>query len=174
MSTPVTPDFRVVSPKRRMMLAGLSAGLCGAIFAALRWPASPGQDPKDQVRPLQAKAPGKTSPIEISADETAGVETINPSPWSREWFSPHVRSDFQVADHGSLRLIEVSPASELHNGAVAYTSFTLLFEGPADPVTPEGIHRLSHGVLGEMDLFLTPVGRPTTRTCYEAAFTLKS
>jgi len=93
---------------------------------------------------------------------------------SREWFLPHLRSDFQVADHGPLRLIAVSPASDLRNGAISYTAFTLLFEGPVNCDTPEGIHRLRHDTLGEMDLFLSPVGHSADRTCYEAAFTLKS
>jgi hypothetical protein len=151
------------------MLAGFGAGVCGAIFAALRWPESVGNDSKDSARPIQTKATGQAPPTEFTANETATI----PSSWSREWFSPHVRSEFQVADYGSLRLIEVSPASELRNGPVSYAAFTLLFEGPTDLVTPEGIHRLKHEVLGEMDLFLSPVGRPGLRAYYEAAFTRK-
>jgi hypothetical protein len=93
---------------------------------------------------------------------------------SREWFLPHLRDPFDIEGHGPMRLIEISPATALHNGAISYTAFTLLFEAPENCDTPEGIHRLRHATLGEMDLFLTPVGRPAARTCYEAAFTLKS
>lgn len=106
--------------------------------------------------------------------ETTADAPLIPAQLSREWFLPHLQGHFQVANHSPLRLSEISPSTGLRNGAISYTAFTLLFEGPANCDTPEGIHRLRHEVLGEMDLFLSPVGRPGNRACYEAAFTLKS
>ena len=173
MSTPSTPAFRVVSPKRRMMLAGLGAGVCTAVVAALRWPKSETQTSanvgKSPLRPVQA-----TDGQPASFPETSVEPLLVPAKMSREWFVPHLRSAFEVAGSPPLRLVEISEASDLKNGAISYTAFTLLFEGPANCDTPEGIHRLRHETLGEMDLFLSPVGRSATRTCYEAAFTLKS
>jgi hypothetical protein len=36
--------------------------------------------------------------------------------------------------------------------------FSIVFHGPLDPVLPQGTHRLEHAKLGELDLFLVPVG----------------
>lgn len=171
MNTPTTPDFRVPSPKRRMMLAGLGAGLCAAAVGALRWPKTESvrNDEKTPARPPKTRAAEQDS-----LAETTGEPLSIPAQLSREWFLPHLRSSFQIADRPPLRLTEISPSTSLRNGAISYIAFTVLFEGPANCDTPEGIHHLSHAVLGEMDLFLSPVGRPNGRTCYEAAFTLKS
>jgi hypothetical protein len=171
MSTPSTSNFRVLSPKRRMMLAGLGAGMCAAVVGALRWPKteSAGNAEKSPVRP-----PRDSDAARISSAETDDDAPLTPTHWSREWFLPHLRSNFQMAGHPTLRLAEISPATGMQNGAISYTAFTLLFEGPANCDTPEGIHRLRHETLGEMDLFLSPVGRPGARPYYQAAFTLKS
>jgi hypothetical protein len=170
MNTPST-DFRVLSPKRRMMLAGLGAGMCAAVVGALRWPRteSAGNAERSPARP-----PRTGNAEQASIPHSTGDDCAVPAQLSREWFLPHLQSRFQVADRSPLRLAEISPATGLRNGAISYTAFTLLFEGPANCDTPEAIHRLRHEVLGEMDLFLSPVGRSGTRVCYEAAFTLKS
>ncbi|HEY8962713.1 MAG TPA: hypothetical protein VIM57_10965 [Luteolibacter sp.] len=174
MSTPTSSHFRVVSPKRRMMLTGLGAGVCAAMVGVLRWP---GIEAETETAP----AGTSTKPLSQPAGEpssppldTAVEPLLIPARMSREWFLPHLRSDFAVDSHSPLRLVEISMASDLRNGAISYTAFTLLFEGPANCGTPEGIHRLRHETLGDMDLFLSPVGRSTARACYEAAFTLKS
>jgi hypothetical protein len=38
------------------------------------------------------------------------------------------------------------------------------------PVLPQGIQRLSHAELGELDLFLVPIGPDAQGMRYEAAF----
>jgi hypothetical protein len=171
MSTPSTSNFSVLSPKRRMMLAGLGAGMCAAVVGALRWPKTEYAENTDKS-PVRPSRDSDAAPI--SSAETADDAPLTPPQLSREWFLPHLRSDFQMADHPPLRLAEISPATGMRNGAISYTAFTLLFEGPTNCDTPEGIHRLRHETLGEMDLFLSPVGRPGARPYYEAAFTLKS
>ena len=37
--------------------------------------------------------------------------------------------------------------------------FSLFFHGPADSFVSQGIHRLKHSQMGELELFLVPVGR---------------
>lgn len=170
MNTPTT-NFRVPSPKRRMMLAGLGAGMCAAVVGALRWP---GTESAGNAEKSPARPPKTGGAEQISSSEITAEAPLMPAHLSREWFAPHLQSSFQVANHSPLRLVEISPATALRNGAISYTAFTLLFEGPPNCDTPEGIHRLRHETLGEMDLFLSPVGRPSSRACYEAAFTLKS
>lgn len=48
--------------------------------------------------------------------------------------------------------------------------FSLVFRGPEGSALPQGIYRLSHAELGELDLFLVPIGRDAEGTRYEAAF----
>jgi hypothetical protein len=56
--------------------------------------------------------------------------------------------------------------------------FAVLFHGPIEPVLPQGIYRLQHAQLGELELFIVPVGpddpsgpekQPTVMR-YEAVF----
>ncbi len=48
--------------------------------------------------------------------------------------------------------------------------FTLTFEGPAAPVHPQGTYLLDHADLGELEIFLVPVGADDEGVRYEAAF----
>lgn len=51
--------------------------------------------------------------------------------------------------------------------------FSLLFRGPAEPVLPQAIYRIEHPRLGELDLFLVPIGPEPdgdARILYEAIF----
>jgi hypothetical protein len=48
--------------------------------------------------------------------------------------------------------------------------FSLFFHGPADRFMPQGIYKLNHPTLGELDLFLVPVGQDNQGFQYEAAF----
>ena len=48
--------------------------------------------------------------------------------------------------------------------------FSLVFRGPVEPVLPQATYRLGHTELGELELFLVPIGRDAQWTRYEAAF----
>jgi hypothetical protein len=48
--------------------------------------------------------------------------------------------------------------------------FSLLFVGPADPVLPQATYVLTHATLGELAIFLVPVGRDAESVRYEAVF----
>jgi hypothetical protein len=48
--------------------------------------------------------------------------------------------------------------------------FSLVFRGPTGPVVPQGTHRLRHGEVGELDLFLVPIGPDSEGMRYEAVF----
>jgi hypothetical protein len=49
--------------------------------------------------------------------------------------------------------------------------FSLFFKNPG-PLRSQGMHRLGHPQLGEIDLFLVPVLRLRTGIVYEAVFNL--
>lgn len=49
--------------------------------------------------------------------------------------------------------------------------YSLIFRGPADPVLEQGIVPMQHPDLGEVSIFLVPIGPDSTGMCYEAVFT---
>ena len=50
--------------------------------------------------------------------------------------------------------------------------FSALFVGPAEPIWPQGTYRFAHAALGEVDLFMVPVGRGSEGIEYEVCFSL--
>jgi len=48
--------------------------------------------------------------------------------------------------------------------------FSLIFQGPVDPVLPQAIYGLDHDDLGHLDVFIVPVGKTDTSTRYQAVF----
>jgi hypothetical protein len=53
-----------------------------------------------------------------------------------------------------------------------YESFSLLFQGPAEPFLPQAIYPLEHAQLGAFALFLVPVGKNAAGFLYEAVLNL--
>ena len=60
------------------------------------------------------------------------------------------------AGRHSLRLLRVE---RLRNGSPAREPFSVLFQGPAEPVIPQQTFTLAHDALGRIAVFLVPVGR---------------
>ena len=48
--------------------------------------------------------------------------------------------------------------------------FSLVFRGPTSPHLPQGTYLLTHAELGELALFLVPIGAESDGIRYEAAF----
>jgi len=48
--------------------------------------------------------------------------------------------------------------------------FSLYFHGPTEPLLRQGTYQLKHAQLGELELFLVPVGKDKDGFEYEAAF----
>lgn len=89
-----------------------------------------------------------------------------------------VGQDFDVAaaSEGSpqaLRLIQATEAGEVGgpgpDGQIRQ-QFSLVFLGVLDAMLPQGTYQLSHPRLGELELFLVPLGPSTEGMQYEAAF----
>ncbi len=85
-------------------------------------------------------------------------------------FAEYIHSEFQVMDDPSiqlaLQLVEVTERTKSPHQEI----FNLLFHGPAQYFLPQGIHKLNHGRLGEIELFLVPVGQDAQGFQYEAVF----
>ena len=89
---------------------------------------------------------------------------------TKEAFSENLNTRFRVplgSDNAAeLELIEVteilsSPGQE---------QFSLLFRGPMEYFFPQSIYHIEHEKLGEMDIFIVPVGKSKDGFRYEAVF----
>jgi len=49
-------------------------------------------------------------------------------------------------------------------------SFSIVFRGPVGRMLPQGTYTLTHGRLGEQDIFIVPVARDEQAVSYEAVF----
>lgn len=92
-------------------------------------------------------------------------------------FEGRVGETFEVTSDGGptirTELVEVTESAELGGRGPAgeeRRQFSLVFHGPAEPVLPQSIHRLEHAELGELHLFLVPLGPAGERMRYEAVF----
>lgn len=87
-------------------------------------------------------------------------------------FSPLQGGHFElnVGDQGllALSLIEANALTP-HLSAVR-APFSLVFEGPAQPLLPQATYGMTHPSLGPLDIFLVPVARSPAGIRYEAVF----
>jgi hypothetical protein len=89
---------------------------------------------------------------------------------SSEQFAECLNSQFQIdaASGGSvpLELVGVTKV----NYSPRLDNFSLIFRGPNSPFVPQGTYRLIHQKLGEMTIFLVPIGVDGAGMQYEAVF----
>lgn len=93
-----------------------------------------------------------------------------------ESFQNRVGEIFRLVAPGGtelvLRLSEVTPLSPATSPPGSPRSpFTVLFHGPPTPWVSQATHRLEHGGLGPLELFLVPLGPDAAGMRYEAVFT---
>ncbi len=165
------------SPKRRLILVTAGAAVCAGV-ATILWPRESGE--------VAAIATGSSTPSPVAKPPTVSQFKAAPvaesapaasvTAMNREWFIPHIDSEF-VMDSDQIsgmpvKLIEVSPAKILtdKDHHVSYTTFSLVFRGPKHLPSDSRVCHLKHEVLGELDLFLTPVGLYKDQMRYEAVF----
>jgi hypothetical protein len=89
---------------------------------------------------------------------------------NRHDFAEHLHSTFALnpAAGGSLpvELVEVNSADL----SPRLDTFSLIFRGPKAPLVPQGLYQLQHEKLGELSLYLVPVGPDRAGMQYEAVF----
>ncbi len=88
----------------------------------------------------------------------------------QETFAQCLQSDFRVVDLAlnefAIRLVEINDRKRIPHQEV----FALLFHGPSENFIQQGMHKLEHSQLGEIDIFLVPVGQDNDGFLYEAVF----
>jgi uncharacterized protein DUF6916 len=93
---------------------------------------------------------------------------------THESFRPHVGTPFRVGTEGSgtsltLTLFEVTLLGGA--GPARRQPFSLLFHGPRTPVLPQRIYRFEHEQMGDLEIFIVPIGPDADGMRYEAIFT---
>jgi hypothetical protein len=93
---------------------------------------------------------------------------------SLETFSPLLGEEF-VAHPGEqpalhLTLTEAKALADQASPA-GRLAFSILFEGPPEPILPQRIYALDHPCLGRLELFLVPLQPEAGKARYEAIFT---
>ena len=87
-------------------------------------------------------------------------------------FKPAVGDTFTVGSEGGakieLLLIEAMPKDA--GPHAPRPPFSLLFQGPADPLLPQATYRFENGSLGALEIFIVPLGRDEHGAVYEAFF----
>lgn len=78
-------------------------------------------------------------------------------------------------DDGAVSLVQVDAVEGTQAGgpgpdAQERRQFSVLFRGPADAVLPQSTYAVVHRTLGELALFLVPLGPDGDGMRYEAAF----
>ncbi|HMG35195.1 MAG TPA: hypothetical protein VKM94_14745 [Blastocatellia bacterium] len=85
-------------------------------------------------------------------------------------FMEYVNTTFRIMDEvasgTALKLTDVVDIGESHG----QVQFSLRFLGPLDRLLLQSTYRIDHDKLGELSLFLVPIGRDESGFQYEAFF----
>jgi hypothetical protein len=91
-----------------------------------------------------------------------------------EDFEPCVGQTFLVtpenADGFELELTQVKPLGSPGPAAGARQPFSLLFRGPLEPALAQQLLRIENSTIGELALFLVPIGPDENGMLYDATF----
>jgi hypothetical protein len=93
-------------------------------------------------------------------------------PLTRDLFGDKIGQTW-VLDESDVPPIELTltEVETVQNYAkLAREPFSLLFTTRGDFVLPQRIYALRHGTLGQMSIFLVPIGRSGDTTTYQALF----
>lgn len=97
------------------------------------------------------------------------IGTITP-----EDFEPCVGQTFTVKTQGAgvleLELIEVKPLGAVDTAAGIRQPFSLLFRGPLEPMLEQQTLHMENSTLGELALFLVPIGPDDEAMLYDVTF----
>jgi hypothetical protein len=86
-----------------------------------------------------------------------------------ECFRPHIGQTVPVAGGGDLTLVSLEESGAQAPGALR--GFSLILRGPAAPILPEGLHRLTFAEGAGFDLYMMPIHTPSrAHQDYQIAF----
>lgn len=93
-----------------------------------------------------------------------------PETFTIEMFEGHLNTKFQMhygdSQSAELQLVSVTDVGSSER----QKQFSLHFQGPLEAPILQGIYRVEHEELGNLDLFLVPIARDDKGVRYEAIF----
>src|SRR4051794_27277448 len=88
-------------------------------------------------------------------------------------FSPHVNTNFKPSLEGqseiNLELIRVEDLNKTDEERQQFNRFGLEFQGPPFYL-PQSTYNLTHDVMGQLQIFLVPLGKNDRGFVYQAVF----
>ncbi|MGQ0591972.1 MAG: DUF6916 family protein [Gammaproteobacteria bacterium] len=92
---------------------------------------------------------------------------------TKEWWSEYLGGSFELMDDGGGTMAMVlAEVTSLGTGAGDRRDpYSLVFRGPLSPILPQRIYQIRHDRMGDLDLFLVPIGPDGEGMRYEAIFT---
>ena len=88
-------------------------------------------------------------------------------------FSKHIGTQFKIAMAESELILTLTDAKAYtpgENEQDGMERFSVFFAGPGDVILPQKTYQLQHDKMGEIDLFLVPIGGDRNGFRYEAVF----
>jgi hypothetical protein len=87
-------------------------------------------------------------------------------------FEERIGDEFVAAgDEGATRVLRLDRAEALGEGPEGHRDpFSLIFHEPRGTVLPQQTHALTHEAMGELQIFLVPIGPDAEGMRYEAVF----
>ena len=90
---------------------------------------------------------------------------------TREAFAKNLNTRFRILDKESPTVVEATLAQVREKQSSGeYEQFSLLFNGPSEPLLSQKTYELEHGTMGSFELFLVPISVDEKGACYEAVF----
>ena len=94
--------------------------------------------------------------------------------YTAENFSQHLNTKFKVkvesGEPVELELVEVEVRKSQSDEEASMERFSTFFHGPANSFLPQHTDDLVHPEMGEMQIFLVPLGQDHKGITYEAVF----
>jgi hypothetical protein len=88
-----------------------------------------------------------------------------------EEFAACLNQDFEIVFPDGKVVVKLSEARQLGSRPESIREpFSLTFRGPANLRLPQGTYKMRNPTLGEMEIFLVPIGADQTSRTYEAVF----
>ena len=107
------------------------------------------------------------------------MNTVPVKELTLETFLPHVKTNFRLLlDDGKaleLHLAEATQITGAHNrvpnkNGMVQDVFSLMFDGPEQPVLPQRCYPVEHEKIGRFELFVVPVEKITGGIRYQVVF----
>jgi hypothetical protein len=90
---------------------------------------------------------------------------------SLEDFLPHVGSEVAVSAYGQNARLTIKEAAPIKSPSPrASQPFHIVLSAPPTWRLPQGLYKVVHPMLGELELFTVPLGPDGTAFCYEVIF----